>query len=307
MRRVEPATIFRAIAEHRVTHFCGAPVVLNMMINAGAGERRPLPGPVVCLTAGAAPPPAVLAAMERMGFEVIHGYGLTETFGAVVVSQWQEQWDVRELPERARLKARQGVASMVEAGAEIFDPATGAPVPRDGATVGEVVLRGNIMMKGYLKNPEATAEAFRDGWFHTGDLGVMHPDGYLEITDRAKDIVISGGENVSSLEVEGVLFSHAAVLEAAVVARPDPKWGETPCAFVALKPGARASAEELIAFCRSRLAGFKVPRTIVFSELPKTATGKVQKFILRERARALPPEAETTEHRQPTQPNDKGA
>jgi len=292
LRRVEPANVFRALTEYRVTHFCGAPVVLNMLINARASERRALPGPVICLTAGSAPPATVLAGMERMGFEVIHGYGLTETFGAVVVSQWHEEWDPRELAARARLKARQGVASVVEAGADVFDLTADTPVPRDGATVGEIVLRGNIIMKGYLKNPEASAEAFRSGWFHTGDLGVMHPDGYLEVTDRAKDIVISGGENISSLEIEGVLFSHHAVLEAAVVARPDPKWGETPCAFVALKPGADASADELIAFCRERLAGFKIPRTIVFSELPKTATGKVQKFVLRERARQLVEEPE---------------
>src|SRR5579875_145285 len=287
LARVEPANIFRALVEHRVTHFCGAPVVLNMLINSRESDRRPLPGRLICVTAGSAPPAAVLAAMEQMGFEVIHGYGLTETFGAVVVSQWHEEWDGRELPVRARLKARQGVTTVVEAGADVFDPATDTPVPLDGTTVGEIVLRGNVMMKGYLKNPEATAEAFRSGWFHTGDLGVMHPDGYLEVTDRAKDIVISGGENISSLEVEGVLFTHPAVLEAAVVARPEPKWGETPCAFVALKPGANAGADELIAFCRARLAGFKVPHTIVFGELPKTATGKVQKFILRERARQL--------------------
>lgn len=292
LRRVEAGNIFRAFIEHRVTHFCGAPVVLNMLINASATERRPLPGPITCVTAGSAPPPAVLAAMEQMGFEVIHGYGLTETFGAVVVSQWHDDWEDRPLAERGRLKARQGVPSVVEAGADVFDPATDQPVPRDGATIGEIVLRGNIMMKGYLKNPEASAEAFRGGWFHSGDLGVMHPDGYLEVTDRAKDIVISGGENISSLEVEGVLFSHAAVLEAAVVARPDPKWGETPCAFVTLKHGASATADELIAFCRGQLAGFKVPRTVVFCELPKTATGKVQKFILRERARQLAADSE---------------
>jgi fatty-acyl-CoA synthase len=287
LRRVEPANIFRAFVEHRVTHFCGAPVVLNMLINAPQSDRRPLPAPIICLTAGSAPPPTVLAAMEAMGFEVIHGYGLTETFGAVVVSQWHDEWNHRPLAERGRLKARQGVPSVVEVGADVFDPTTDQPVPRDGATVGEIVLRGNIMMKGYLKNAEASTAAFRNGWFHSGDLGVMHPDGYLEVTDRAKDIVISGGENISSLEVESALFGHAAVLEAAVVARPDPKWGETPCAFVTLKPGASATADELIAFCRAQLAGFKVPRTVVFCELPKTATGKVQKFILRERARQL--------------------
>ncbi|HTW88966.1 MAG TPA: AMP-binding protein [Candidatus Binataceae bacterium] len=285
LRRVEPGNIFRALEEHRVTHFCGAPVVLNILINAPETARPPA-GPITCLTAGSAPPPAVLAAMEQMGFEVVHGYGLTETFGAVVVSQWHDEWNGLPPAERARLKARQGVTSVVEAAAEVFDAAD-QPVPRDGRTVGEIVLRGNVMMKGYLKNPAASAEAFRAGWFHSGDLGVMHPDGYLEVTDRAKDIVISGGENISSLEIEGVLFSHAAVLEAAVVARPDPKWGETPCAFITLKDGANVTADELIAFCRRQLAGFKVPRTVIFCELPKTATGKVQKFILRERARQL--------------------
>ncbi len=287
LRRVEPGPIFDLLVEHGVTHLCGAPVVLNMLINATEHERKPLPRRVTMVTAGSAPPAAVLAGMERLGFEVVHGYGLTETYGASVVSAWKSEWDGLPLQERARLKARQGVKTVVEAGAMVADPETLEPVVPDGKTPGEILLRGNIMMKGYLKNPAATKEAFRGGWFHSGDVGVMHPDGYLEVTDRSKDIVISGGENISSVEVENTLYGHPAVLEAAVVARPDPKWGEAPCAFVTLKPGANVGAEELIAFCRERLAGFKVPRTVVFSELPKTATGKVQKFVLRERARTL--------------------
>ena len=287
LRRVEPGPIFDLLVEHGVTHLCGAPVVLNMLINATEHERKPLPRRVTMVTAGSAPPAAVLAGMERLGFEVVHGYGLTETYGASVVSAWKSEWDGLPLQERARLKARQGVKTVVEAGAMVADPETLEPVVPDGKTPGEILLRGNIMMKGYLKNPTATKEAFRGGWFHSGDVGVMHPDGYLEVTDRSKDIVISGGENISSVEVENTLYGHPAVLEAAVVARPDPKWGEAPCAFVTLKPGANVGAEELIAFCRERLAGFKVPRTVVFSELPKTATGKVQKFVLRERARTL--------------------
>ena len=287
LRRVEPGPIFDLIVEHGVTHLCGAPVVLNMLINATEDERKPLPRRVTMVTAGSAPPAAVLAGMERLGFEVVHGYGLTETYGASVVSAWKSEWDGLPLQQRARLKARQGVKTVVEAGAMVADPETLDPVVPDGKTPGEILLRGNIMMKGYLKNPAATKEAFRGGWFHSGDVGVMHPDGYFEVTDRSKDIVISGGENISSVEVENTLYGHPAVLEAAVVARPDPKWGEAPCAFVTLKPGANVGAEELIAFCRERLAGFKVPRTVVFSELPKTATGKVQKFVLRERARTL--------------------
>ena len=287
LRRVEPGPIFDLLVEHGVTHLCGAPVVLNMLINATEHERKPLPRRVTMVTAGSAPPAAVLAGMERLGFEVVHGYGLTETYGASVVSAWKSEWDGLPLQQRARLKARQGVKTVVEAGAMVADPETLEPVVPDGKTPGEILLRGNIMMKGYLKNPAATKEAFRGGWFHSGDVGVMHPDGYLEVTDRSKDIVISGGENISSVEVENTLYGHPAVLEAAVVARPDPKWGEAPCAFVTLKPGANVGAEELIAFCRERLAGFKVPRTVVFSELPKTATGKVQKFVLRERARTL--------------------
>ena len=239
------------------------------------------------MTAGAAPPAAVLEGMERLGFDITHVYGLTETYGPVTVCAWHEEWDAETPDERARLKARQGVTYPVQEGLMIADPTTMQPVSRDGNTMGEVFMRGNIVMKGYLKNPTATEEAFAGGWFHTGDLAVCHPDGYIEIRDRSKDIIISGGENISTIEVEGVLYRHPAVLEAAVVARPDPTWGETPCAFVTLKPGAAATAAEIIAFCKEHLARFKVPRTVVFGPLPKTSTGKMQKFILRDQARSL--------------------
>jgi fatty-acyl-CoA synthase len=238
-------------------------------------------------TGGAAPPSAVIVGMERMGFRVTHLYGLTECYGPATLCAWQEGWDTLPLDERAALMARQGVRYPTLDGVRIVDPATMADVPADGATLGELVLRGNTVMKGYLKNPEASAAAFAGGWFHTGDLGVMHPDGYVEIKDRAKDIIISGGENISSLEVEEVLYRHPAIMEAAVVARPDATWGETPCAFVTLKPGGTASADEVTAWCRANLAHFKVPRTIVFGPLPKTSTGKIQKFVLREKAREL--------------------
>ncbi len=225
--------------------------------------------------------------MERDGFNITHVYGLTEVYGPVVVCAWHKEWDTLPVAERARLKARQGVRYAVEEGLMVADPQMLAPVPADGTTLGEVFLRGNVMMKGYLKNPTATEAAFAGGWFHTGDLGVMHPDGYIELKDRSKDIIISGGENISTIEVESVLYRHPAVLEAAVVARADPKWGETPCAFVTLKDGAQATADDIIAHCRAGLAGFKVPRTIVFGSLPKTSTGKIQKFVLRDRAKAL--------------------
>ncbi len=287
LRRVEPGPIFRALADHGVTHFCGAPIVLNMLANAPAGERRPLARRVEAMTAGAAPPAAVIEAMEGMGFRVTHVYGLTETYGPDVVCSWHDEWDARPAAERAALKARQGVAYPVQDGLMVADPATLAPVPADGATLGEVFHRGNVMMKGYLKDAGATREAFAGGWFHSGDLAVRHADGYIELKDRSKDIIISGGENISSIEVEGVLYRHPAVLEAAVAARPDARWGESPCAFVTLKEGAAATAEEIIAFCRDRMARFKAPRTVVFGPLPKTSTGKIQKFILRERAREL--------------------
>ena len=239
------------------------------------------------MTAAAPPPPAVLERIEAMGFRVTHVYGLTEVYGPATVCAWHPEWDALEPLERARIKSRQGVRLPVEEGLMVADPETMAPVPMDGKTMGEVFLRGNLVMKGYLKNAAATDEAFRGGWFHSGDLGVWHPDGYIELRDRSKDIIISGGENISTIEVEGVIFGHPKVLEAAVVARPDEKWGETPCAFVTLKPGETATAEEIIGYCRDNLAHFKAPRTVIFADLPKTSTGKVQKFKLRDRASAL--------------------
>ena len=292
LRRPEPAEVFRLIAEERVTHMAGAPVVLGMLINAPESERRRFDHVVEVATGGAAPPAPVIAAMEAMGFNVTHLYGLTEVYGPALVAAPQEDWPELPLDERAALMARQGVRHHAIQGACVADPETLAPVPADGATVGEIMLRGNTVMKGYLDDADATRQAFRGGWFHSGDLAVTHPDGYIQITDRAKDIIISGGENISSIEVENALYGHAAVLEAAVVARPDAKWGETPCAFVALKPDADGVTEAaLIAHCRAHLAHFKAPRTIVFGDLPKTATGKIRKFELRERARALPAEA----------------
>ena len=298
-RRPEPAEVFQLIAEERVTHMAGAPVVLGMLINAPESDKRQFDHVVEVATGGAAPPAPVIAAMEAMGFNVTHLYGLTEVYGPALVAAPQEYWPDLPLDERAALMARQGVRHHAIQGAMVADPETLAPVPADGATVGEIMLRGNTVMKGYLDDAHATAEAFRGGWFHSGDLAVTHPDGYIQVTDRAKDIIISGGENISSIEVENALYSHEAVLEAAVVARPDATWGETPCAFVALKPDAQAvSAEALIDHCRQHLARFKAPRTIVFGDLPKTATGKIMKFELRERARALSsdaPEGETAD------------
>jgi fatty-acyl-CoA synthase len=285
LRRVEPAQIFPAIEQHRVTHMCGAPVVLTMLIHAPDAVKRRFAHTVEIATGGAAPPSAVIAGMERMGFRVTHLYGLTESYGPATLCEWQEGWDGLQLEARAQKMARQGVPCATLGALRIADRASLADVPEDGATVGEVLLRSNTVMKGYLKNPAATAEAFAGGWFHTGDLGVMHGDGYMELKDRAKDIIISGGENISSLEVEEVLYRHAAVMEAAVVARPDPHWGETPCAFVTLKPGASATEAEIIAFCRGQLAHFKAPKRVVFGDLPKTSTGKIQKYVLRDKAR----------------------
>jgi fatty-acyl-CoA synthase len=287
LRRVEAAAIYGAIAEHRVTHLCGAPVVMGMLVNATPEERRPFDHQVSMMTAAAAPPAAVLQKMAELGIRVTHVYGLTEVYGPATVCAWQEEWDALSAHERARLQARQGVCYPVLEGLEVMDPATMTPVPRDGATIGEIMMRGHDVMKGYLLNEEATEAAFAGGWFHTGDLGVMHEDGYVEIKDRSKDIIISGGENISSIEVEGALYRHPAVLEAAVVARPDAKWGESPCAFVTLRDGAEADADELIEHCRSVLAHFKCPKTVVFGELPKTSTGKVQKNVLRHRAETL--------------------
>ncbi len=287
LRRVEAKAIYDAIAEHGVTHLCGAPIVLGMIINATDAERRDLPHTVKIMTAAAPPPAAVLARIEEQGFDVTHVYGLTEVYGPATVCAWHGEWDDLPVEERARLKSRQGVRYVVQDGLMIADARTLEPVPKDGATMGEVFFRGNITMKGYLKNPKATEEAFRGGWFHTGDLGVWHADGYIELKDRSKDIIISGGENISTIEVEGVLYQHPAVMEAAVVARPDEKWGETPCAFVTLKPGHDLTEAEVIAFCRDRLAHYKCPRTVVFADLPKTSTGKVQKYVLREMAKKL--------------------
>jgi fatty-acyl-CoA synthase len=288
LRKVDPALIFPAIARHRVTHLCGAPVVLNLLVHAPEAVKRRFDHPVEVATGGAAPPSAVIEAMERMGFRVTHLYGLTESYGPATLCAWQDEWAGLDLEARARLMARQGVRYPTLEDLQVADPRTHEPVARDGRTLGEVMLRGNTIMKGYLANPEATAAAFREGWYHTGDLAVWHPDGYIEVKDRTKDIINSGGEKISSLEVEECLYRHPAVMEAAVVARPDAKWGESPCAFVTLKPGAgEATADEIIAFCRENLAHFKVPRTVVFGELPKTSTGKIQKFVLRERAGRL--------------------
>jgi len=286
LRRVEAAAIYEAIARDGVTHLCGAPVVMNLLLNAGPGLQRSLDRRVEMMTAGAPPPAAVIEGMEALGFHITHVYGLTEVYGPAVVCAWHDEWDVLPAAEQAHLKARQGVPYPVLEDLTVADPASFVPVAPDGETMGEVLMRGNIVMKGYLKNPRATEEAFAGGWFHSGDLAVMHPDGYIELKDRSKDIIISGGENISTIEVEDVLYRHPGVLEAAVVARPDPMWGETPCAFVALKPDATASAEEIIAFCRDHLARFKVPRTVLFGPLPKTSTGKIQKFLLRDRASA---------------------
>lgn len=287
LRRVAARDIYAAISDHGVTHLCGAPIVMGMLLNAPVGERRDFPQAVQMMTAASPPPATVLEGMARLGIKVTHVYGLTEVYGPAVVCDWKPEWDDLPAGEQARLKSRQGLPYVVQEGLMVADADSLAPVPADGETMGEVFMRGNITMKGYLKNPSATAKAFAGGWFHTGDLGVMHPDGYIELKDRSKDIIISGGENISTIEVEGVLYRHPAVLEAAVVARPDEKWGETPCAFVTLRPGAEATAEEVIAFSRQHLAGFKCPKTVVFGDLPKTSTGKIQKFVLRDRARAL--------------------
>jgi fatty-acyl-CoA synthase len=290
LRRVDPALIFPMIVEHGVTHMCGAPTVLNMLISAPAEQRRPFPHVVDIQTGGSPPPAHVIKGMEEAGFRVTHIYGMTELQGPSTFCVPQDAWADLPIEERAALSARQGVRYPVVEDQMVADPKTLEPVPKDGATVGEILIRGNTVMLGYLKEEKATAETFRGGWMHTGDLAVEHPDGYIEIKDRAKDIIISGGENISSVEVEIALYKHPAVQLAAVVARPDEKWGESPCAFVQLKPGAQATADELIAFCREKIARFKLPKTVVFGPLPVTATGKIQKFVLRERAREIGPE-----------------
>src|SRR5258706_1780630 len=288
LRKVDPALIFPMIERHRVTHLCGAPVVLNLLVHAPEAIKRLFEHRVEVATGGAAPASAIIAAMERMGFNVTHLYGLTESYGPATLCAWQSDRDGLDLQARAQLMARQGVRYPTLDDLQVADPQSHRPVPSDGQTLGEVMLRGNTIMKGYLKNPSATESAFREGWYHTCDLAVRHPDGYIEVKDRSKDIIISGGENVSSLEVEECLYRHPKLMEAAVVARPDEKWGESVCAFVVAKPGAgEVSVEEIIAWCREHLAHYKVPRTVVFGELPKTSTGKIQKFLLRDRAREL--------------------
>ena len=289
LRRVAAKTIFDAIAEYKVTHFCGAPVVLNMIVNASENERKSFDHPVEVMTAAAPPPAVVLEKMEQNGFLMTHVYGLTETYGPAVICEWHQEWDEYDSAMQANLKSRQGVPYVSLAGLDIMDRKTMSSVNADGATMGETMFRGNVVMKGYLKNPNATKEAFEGGWFHSGDLGVMHPDRYIQLKDRSKDIIISGGENISSIEIEDTLFRHPAVMEAAVVAQADEKWGEVPCAFVSLKPqhSPQPSEADLIQYCKDNMARYKAPKKIVFGQLPKTSTGKVQKFRLRERAELL--------------------
>jgi fatty-acyl-CoA synthase len=287
LRKVEPAPVFSLIQEHRVTHMCGAPVVLNMLANAPEEAKVRFDHRIEIATGGAAPPSAVIEAMENDGFRVTHLYGLTECYGPATVCDWQPGWEDLEQKARAGKLARQGVRYLTLEEIMVGDPESAAELPWDGASIGEILLRGNTVMKGYLKNPSATEAAFAGGWFRTGDLAVRHPDGYIEIKDRSKDVIISGGETISSLEVEEALYRHPKVFEAAVVAKADEKWGESPCAFVTLKDGQSASAAEIIAFCRDMIAHYKAPRTVVFGPLPKTSTGKIQKFVLRERAAGL--------------------
>lgn len=286
LRAVRSDEVFSLIKEEKITHLCGAPIVLNMMANADDELKSGIDHQVNVMTAASAPPPAVLEAMENMNFKVTHTYGLTEVYGPAVVCAWHEEWDELPIAEQAELKSRQGVRYPLLEKLMVLDPETMEPVPHDGETIGEIMFKGNVVMKGYLNNPDSTNKAFEGGWFHSGDLAVCHEDGYVEIRDRSKDIIISGGENISSIEVEKTLYRHPLVLEAAVVAKPDEKWGETPCAFVSLKDGTELSEADLIGFCRDHMAHFKAPKTIIFGPLPKTSTGKIQKYILREQAQA---------------------
>ena len=284
LRKVDAKAIFELIKAHGVTHYCAAPIVHNLLINAPAELKDGVPAGVKAMVAGAAPPAAMIEGMEQMGFEITHVYGLTEVYGPASVCVKHDEWNALSISDRARLNARQGVRYHLQEAVTVLDPETMQPVPADGETMGEIMFRGNIAMKGYLKNEKATQAAFAGGWFHSGDLAVLYDDGYVKIKDRSKDIIISGGENISSIEVEDILYRHPAVMAAAVVAKPDPKWGETPCAFIELKPGAHPTPQEVVEFCKQHLAGFKVPRSVVFGELPKTSTGKIQKFELRKRA-----------------------
>ncbi len=284
LRRVDAQHIFAAIKEHKVTHYCAAPIVHNLLVNAPAEMKVGVPAGVKGLIAGAAPPASIIEGMEKLGFDLTHVYGLTETYGPAAVCVQQDEWNDLDIGERARLNARQGVRYHMQQAIAVLNPETMESVPADGETMGEIMFKGNIAMKGYLKNEKATQEAFAGGWFHSGDLAVMSPDGYVKIEDRSKDIIISGGENISSIEVEDVLYRHPAVIAAAVVAMPDPKWGETPCAFLEIKPDVEVTVEEIVAHCKKHLAGFKVPRAVVFGDLPKTSTGKIQKFELRKKA-----------------------
>ncbi len=286
LRKVDPALVFDAIRQHKVTHYCGAPIVHSTLINAPDSLKQGISHKVHAMVAAAAPPASMIEGMERMGFELIHVYGLTEVYGPASVCAIQEEWSALDITGRAERMGRQGVRYHLQEGCTVMNPETMQQVPADGETMGEIMFRGNITMKGYLKNPKATQESFAGGWFHTGDLAVLQPDGYVKIKDRSKDIIISGGENISSLEVEDVIYRHPAVLACAVVATPDPKWGETPCAFVELKPGTSVSEQDMIAHCRKGLAHFKCPRKVIFCELPKTSTGKIQKFVLRQQAKS---------------------
>ena len=286
LRKVEAKAIFDAIRSHKVTHFCGAPIVHSTLVNAPAALKVGITHKVSALVAGAAPPASMIEGVEQLGFDLTHVYGLTEVYGPAAVCAKQPEWADADIGERARLMGRQGVAYSLQEGITVMDPETMQEVPADGETMGEIMFRGNIVMKGYLKNEKATQEAFKGGWFHTGDLAGLHPEGYVKIKDRSKDIIISGGENISSLEVEDVIYRHPAVLACAVVAAPDPKWGETPCAFVELKEGVTVTEAAMIAHCRASLAGFKTPRKVLFCVLPKTSTGKIQKFLLREQAKS---------------------